>query len=70
MMKDLSDRRRPPARGLDRLTWAQVKKIDELADLMCRMSEIGSCEVELTLVIRNGHPRWIKHPLIIDKLEP
>lgn len=59
-----------PAKGLKKLTWAQVEMIDEVIDLMCALSKQQKVEVEITLVIRHGHPRWIKHPLVSYELKP
>jgi hypothetical protein len=59
-----------PAKGLKKLTWAQVEIIDEAIDLLGALSKKLKAEVEVTIVIRNGLPRRIKHPLITYELKP
>lgn len=59
-----------PAKGLKKLTWAQVEQIDEVVDLMSALSKKLGGDVEITILIRNGHPRFIKHPLVSYELKP
>lgn len=58
----------PPAKGLRKLTWAQVEQLDAVIAGLCKQSE--RAEVELVVVIRNGHPRRLKHPVIEVPFSP
>lgn len=59
-----------PAKGLKKLTWSQVEKIDEVIDLMSSLSRKMGSEIEIVITIKNGHPRFVKHPLVSYELRP
>ena len=59
-----------PAQGLRKLTWSQVEQLDLIIDQLCQVSVAESSVLELTVIIRNGHPRHFKHPLITKTLQP
>ena len=59
-----------PAKGLKKLTWTQVEQLDEAIAQLCALSQEEKTTVELTIVIRNGHPRVIKQPLVWHALSP
>lgn len=59
-----------PAKGLKKLTWAQVEKIDEVIDLTSSLSRKTGSEIEIVITIKNGHPRIVKHPLVSYELRP
>jgi len=59
-----------PAEGLQKLTWAQVAQIDKTVAQMCEVSTREGADIEITLVIRKGHPRWIRHPMVSYQLKP
>lgn len=70
-MKDLPDGEvLRPAKGLKKLTWAQIEMIDEVIDLLGAWSKKQQAEIEVTIVIKNGLPRRIRHPLITYELKP
>ena len=60
----------PPAKGLCKLTWAQVMQIDLVIAQLCQMSVAEEAEIELVVVIRNGHPRRLRHPTIEVPFSP
>lgn len=59
-----------PAKGLKKLTWPQVEKIDNVIDLMCALSRKSGAEIDITITIKNGQPRFVKHPLVSHELRP
>lgn len=59
-----------PAQGLKKLTWPQVERIDDAIDLMCALSRKNGAEIDITITIKNGQPRFVKHPLISYELKP
>lgn len=48
----------PPARGLKRLTWAQVEHLDKLVDAACQLSF-----AQLVIVVKKGKVRLIERPV-------
>jgi hypothetical protein len=59
----------PPAKGLLKLTWTQVQMFDRIISQLCQMSAEGA-EIELVVVIRNGQPRRLRHPVIEGPFSP
>ena len=59
-----------PAQGLRKLTWSQVEQLDQAIHQLCQHSVSEGGVLELTVIIRNGHPRHFKHPLITKELTP
>ena len=59
-----------PARGLQKLTWAQVEELDRVVAELCEWSLAQGDQVELVIVIRKGHPRFVRHPLVSKPLKP
>lgn len=57
----------PPAKGLKKLTWSQVEQIDALVANICDMVP---AEAEVTIVIKQHHPRFLKQPVVTVPFPP
>lgn len=69
-MQDLGDDDNfRPARGLRRLTWPQVERIDALISSLCKLTYDGG-EARIVLVIRNGKLRFAERPVLSEELRP
>lgn len=59
-----------PARGLKRLTPAQVQQLDEIIDMLCSMTVNNPRQGKVEITVKNGHVDLVEYPLIRQRLEP
>jgi hypothetical protein len=59
-----------PVKGLMRLTWPQVEKIDAMISSLCGLTEETHKEAHLILVIRNGKVRFATYTNLSEELLP
>jgi hypothetical protein len=69
-MRDLSTNGYQPARGLMRLTWPQIEKIDAMISSLCGLTEQTGREAHLILVVRNGHLRFATRTELSEEMVP
>lgn len=69
-MRDISSNGYRPAKGLMRLTWPQVEKIDAMISSLCGLTEETNKEAHLILVIRNGKLRFATYTNLSEELTP
>lgn len=69
-MKALRSNGYRPAKGLLRLTWAQVQEIDALVSSLCALTEHDGSEAEMTLVVKAGKLRFARRPVLSQELKP
>lgn len=59
-IKDMNTTTCRPAQGLQMLTWPQIEQLDTALAILCRRTETSKGDARLTLVIKNGKPRFIE----------
>lgn len=69
-MFDLSQNGYQPAKGLMRLTWPQIEKIDVMVSSLCGVTEGRGTEAHLVLVVRNGKLRFATRSMVSEELVP
>jgi hypothetical protein len=69
-MQDISSNGYRPVKGLMRLTWPQVEKIDAMISSLCGLTEETGKEAHLILVIRNGKVRFATYTNLSEELSP
>lgn len=59
-----------PARGLKKLTWAQVEAIDKIIAELCRLTGDNNGDAEMTVEIKRGALRRIRQPVMTVDVKP
>ncbi len=69
-MQDISANGFRPAKGLMRLTWPQIEKIDAVVSSLCGWTEETGGEAKVTLIIKKGKLRFVERPVLSEELFP